>query len=121
MILMFLFLQNPHTNETTINKMFIERFHALYLLQIGKSKTIALFDMGTSINAISSTSFFRSLHQQLKLMPTNRNVVSTDGDSLGPIVEVYLKFQLGKVIFNDRFVILINLKSKHHLRFTLAK
>ena len=102
-------LQNPHTNEATINKLFIEGFHALYLLQIGKSKTTALFDTGTSINAISSK-FFRSFQQQLKIIPTNRKVVSADGDSLGPIGEVHLKFQLGKVIFNDRFIILNNLK-----------
>ena len=43
-------------------------------------------------------------------MPTNKKVVSAGGDSLGPIEEVHLKFQLGKVIFNDRFVILNNLK-----------
>ena len=87
----------------------MEGFHALYHLQIGKLKTAALFDTGTSINAISSK-FFRSIHQQLKIIPTNRKVVSVDGDSLGPVGEVHLKFQLGKVIFNDRFIILDNLK-----------
>ena len=39
-----------------------------------------------------------------------RKVVSVDGDSLGPVGEVHIKFQLGKVIFNDRFIILNNLK-----------
>ena len=79
------------------------------LLQIGKLKTTALFDAGTSINAISSM-FFRSLQEQLKITPVYRNVVSADGDSLGPTGKVHLKFQLGKVIFNDRFIILNNLK-----------
>ena len=40
----------------------------------------------------------------------NRKVVLADGDSLGPIEEVHIKFQLGKVVFHDRFVILYNLK-----------
>ena len=44
------------------------------------------------------------------MIPTNRKVVSADGDSLGPVGEVHVKFQLGKVIFNDRFIILDNLK-----------
>ena len=100
-------LQNPHTDVATINKLFIEGFHALYHLQIGKLKTAALFNTGTSINAISSK-FFRCLYQQLKIISTNRRVVSVDGNSLGPVGEVHLKFQLGKVIFNDRFIILNN-------------
>ena len=89
--------------------MFIEGFHALYHIQIGKLKTTALFDMGASINAISSK-FFRCLYQQLKIIPTNRKVVLADGDCSGPIGEVHQKFQLGKVIFNDRFIILNNLQ-----------
>ena len=40
----------------------------------------------------------------------NRKVVSADGDSLGPIGEVHLQFQLGKVVFHDRFIILDNLQ-----------
>ena len=35
-----------------------------------------------------------------------------DGNSLDPAGEVHLKFQLGKVIFNNRFVILNNLKQE---------
>ena len=89
--------------------MFVEGFHALYHLQIGKLKTKALFETGASINAISSK-FFRSLQQQFKVIPTSRKVVLADGDSLGPIGEVHLKFKLGKVVFNDRLVILNNLK-----------
>ena len=40
----------------------------------------------------------------------NRKVVSADGNSLGPVGEAHIKFQLGKVIFNDRFITLDNLK-----------
>ena len=40
----------------------------------------------------------------------NRKVVLADGDSLGPIGEVHLQFQLGKIVFHDRFVILNNLQ-----------
>ena len=47
---------------------------------------------------------------KFKAIPTCRKVSSAGGDSLGPIEEVHLKFQPGKVIFNDRFVILSNLK-----------
>ena len=39
-----------------------------------------------------------------------RKIVSADGNSVGPVGEVCIKFQLGKVIFNDRFIILDNLK-----------
>ena len=89
--------------------MFIEGFHALYHVQIGELKVAAIFDTGTSINAISSE-FFRSVWHQCKVIPTNRKVVSADGNSLGPIGEVHIKFQLGKVVFRDRFILLDNLK-----------
>ena len=68
-----------------------------------------MFDTGASINAIS-LKFYSSMQQQVKLLPTKRKVVSADGDSLGPIGEVQIKFKLGKVEFNDIFVILNNLQ-----------
>ena len=68
-----------------------------------------MFDTGASINAIS-LKFYSSMQQQVKLLPTNRKVVSADGDSLGPIGEVHVKFKLGKVEFNDIFIILNNLQ-----------
>ena len=71
--------------------------------------TQAMFDKGVSINVISLR-FNSSMRQQVKLLPTNRKVVSTDGNSLGPIGEVHVKFKLGKVEFNDVFVILNNLQ-----------
>ena len=84
-------------------------FHALYNIQIDNLHTQALLDTGASINAISLT-FYSSMQQHIKLLPTNRKVVSADGDSLGPIHEVHLKFKLGKVEFNDIFIILNNLQ-----------
>ena len=69
-------LQGPHTDVAIISELFIEWFHALYHVQIGELKIAALFDTGASINAISSKVFFRSMHQQLKMIPTNRKVVS---------------------------------------------
>ena len=54
--------------------------------------------------------FFSSLQQQLKVIPTNRKVVSADGNSLGPTGEVHLQFKIGNVVFHDRFVILNNLQ-----------
>ena len=65
---------------------------------MGELKVIALFDTEASINAISSK-FFRSLRHKFKVIPTNRKVVSADGNDLGPIGEVHLQFQLGKVVF----------------------
>ena len=44
------------------------------------------------------------------MLPTNRKVVSADGDSLGPISEVHVKFKLGEVEFSDIFIILNNLQ-----------
>ena len=92
-------------DAVTINKLFIEGFHAMYHVQIGELEVATLFDTGTSINAISSK-FFSSINHQLKMMPTNRKVVSADGNSLRPVGEVHVKFQLGKVVFNNRFIIL---------------
>ena len=71
--------------------------------------TQALFDTGASINAIS-LKFYSSTQQHLKMLPTNRKVVSADGNSLGPIGEVHVKFKLGKVVFNNIFIILNNLQ-----------
>ena len=78
-------------------------------------KISALFDTGASINAISSK-FFSSLQQQFKVIPANRKVVFADRDSLRPIGEVHLKFQLGKIVFHDRFIILDNLQHDIILR-----
>ena len=50
------------------------------------------------------------MQQHFKMLPTSRNVVSADGISLGPIGEVHVKFKIGKVMFNDVFVILNNLQ-----------
>ena len=87
-------------NTSVINEVFIEGFHALYNIQVYNLHTQALFNTGASINAIS-LQFYSSLQQQVKLLPTNRKVVSVDDNSLGPIGEVHVKFQLGKVEFND--------------------
>ena len=50
------------------------------------------------------------MQQHVKMLPTNRKVVSATGNSLGPIGEVHVKFKLGKVVFNDVFVLLKNLQ-----------
>ena len=102
-------LGDPQADTAIVDEVFIEGFHALYKIQICELKTAVLFDTGASINTISSM-FFSSLQQQVKVISTNRKVVSADGDSLGPIGEVDLKFQIGKVVFHDRFVILKNLQ-----------
>ena len=83
----------------TINEVFIEGFYALYHIQVGELKVAGLFNTGASINAISSK-FFRSIHHQLKMTPTNEKVVLADGDSLAPVGEVHIKFQLGEVVFS---------------------
>ena len=81
----------------------------MYNIQENNLHTQALFDTGVSINAIS-LKFYSSMQQQVKLLPTNRNVVSADGKSLGPIGEVHVKFKVGKVEFNDVFILLNNLQ-----------
>ena len=65
--------------------------------------------MGTSIKAISLM-FYSSMQQHVKLLATNRKVVCADSNSLGPVGEVHVKFKLGKVEFNDVFIILNNLQ-----------
>ena len=90
-------LYDPHMDTATINKLFVEGFHALYHVHIGDLMVAALFDTSASINAISSK-FFRSIHHQLKMIPMNRKVVLADSNSQGPVGEVHVKFQLGKVI-----------------------
>ena len=92
------------SDEAIINEVFIDGFHALYNIQIGNVHTKALFNTGTSINAISFK-FYSTMQQHLKMLPTSRKVVSADGDSLSPIGEVHLRFRIGKVVFNDVFVI----------------
>ena len=96
-------------NTSVINEVFIDGFHILYNVQVYNIHMQALFDTGASINAIS-LKFYSSMNQQVKLLPTNRKVVSADGDSLGPIGEVHLKFKVGKIEFNDIFVILNSLQ-----------
>ena len=58
----------------------------------------------------SHSSLFSSIQQKVKLLPTNRKVVSADSNRLGPIGEVHLKFKVGKIEFNDMFVILNNVQ-----------
>ena len=96
-------------NASVINEVFIEGFHAVHNVHVYNIHTQALFNTGASINAISFK-FYSSIQQKVKLLPTNRKVVSADSDSLGPISEVHLKFKVGKIEFNDVFVILNNLQ-----------
>ena len=56
------------------------------------------------------------MQQQLNILPTSRMVVSTGGDSLGPIGEVHLKFNIGNKVFHDRVMILNNLQHDIILR-----
>ena len=91
-----------------ISEVFIESFHALYKVQIGELHTDALFNTGALVNEISFK--FYSKMQWLKILPTSRKVVSADSNSLGPIGEVHLRFKIGKVVFNDRLIILNNLQ-----------
>ena len=89
--------------------MFIDGFHALYNIHISNTCTQALFDTGASINAISHK-FFSSIQKLFKPLPTDKEVVSADGDSLGPIGKVHIKFQVGKIEFDDIFIILGSLQ-----------
>ena len=50
------------TDEAIINEVFIDGFHVLYKVQIGELQTQALFDTGTSINAISFK-FYNTMQQ----------------------------------------------------------
>ena len=50
------------------------------------------------------------MQQHLKMLSTSRKVVSADGDSLGPIGEVHIRFRIAKVVFNHMFVILNSLQ-----------
>ena len=98
-----------------INEVFIDGFHALYNIHISNTCTQALFDTGASINTISHE-FFSPIQQWFKPLPTNKKVVSTDGNSLGPIGEVHIKFKVGKIEFDDIFIILDNLQQDVILR-----
>ena len=108
-------LDDPPADQAIINEVFIKGFHTLYKIQIGELKTVALFDTGTLINTILFK-FFSTLQQQLNVIPTNRKVVSAEGDSLGPIGEVHIKFKIGNIVFHDRFIILNSLQCDIILR-----
>ena len=104
---------------SVINEVFIEGFHAIYNIQVYDTQVKALFDTGASIDA-PSFKFFSHIQQHVKLLPTSRKVVSADGNSLGPTGEVHLKFKVGKIDFNDVFVILGNLKKRYYPQVTMA-
>ena len=108
-------LDGSHAAQAIINEVFIEGFHVLYKIEIGELQTAALFDTGAFINAISFK-FFSTLQQQLKFIPTNRKVISADSNSLGPVGEFHIKFKIGNIVFNERFVILNNLQCDIILR-----
>ena len=88
-------------------------------MQIDNLHTQALFDTGASINTIS-LKFYSSMQQHVKLLPTSRKVVSADSDTLGPVGEVNVKFKLGKVEFNDVFIIPKQPTMGHYSGFTVA-
>ena len=56
------------------------------------------------------------MQHRLNCYPPTEKLFSADGDSLGPIGEVHVKFKLGKVEFDDLFVILNNLQQDIILR-----
>ena len=100
---------------SVINEFFIEGFHAIYNIQVYDTQVQALFNTSASINALSFK-FFSHIQQHVKLLPTSRKVVSAESNSLVPIGEVHLKFKVGKIDFDDVFVILNNLQRDIILR-----
>ena len=58
----------PSEDEAMINEVFIEGFHVLYKVQIGKLHTQALFNTHTSINAISFK-FYTQCNSSSKFYP----------------------------------------------------
>ena len=81
-------------------------------MQYTEYKLVSYIQLHCSVQAHPFMSyhliFTAECNISLKILPTSRKVVSADGDSLGPIGEVHLKLKIGKVVFNDRFVILNN-------------
>ena len=100
---------------SVINEVFIKGFHAIHNIQVYDTYIEALFNTGASIIALYFK-FFSPIQQHVKLLPTSRKVVSADGNSLGPTSEVHLKFKVGKIVFNNAFVILNNLQRDIILR-----
>ena len=102
-------------HEAIINEVFIEGFHALYKIQIGELHTAALFHTGASINPLPFK-FYSKMQQQLKILPSSRKAVSAGGNGLGLVGDIHLKYKIGEVVFNNRFIILNNLQSDIILR-----
>ena len=100
-------------NTYVINEVSIEVFHTVYNVQVYNIQTQALFDTGASINAISFK-FSSFIQQQIKLLPTNRKVVSADGNILGPVGEVHLKFKVGSITKVDSAENVQNIYSLEH-------
>ena len=86
---------------SVINEVFIEGFHTIYNILVYNTQVKSLFDTGASINAVFFK-FYTHIQQQVKLLPANRKVVSADGNSLGLISEVHLKFGVGKIDFSEQ-------------------
>ena len=74
----------------------------------------ALYDTGASISVMSQC-FCDRLQYKPELIRCNRSISGAGGEALVPVGECFIQLQIGKRTFQDRVIIIENLKCNYIL------
>ena len=85
-----------------------------YTVMVNDTPLNALYDTGVSMSCMTKQ-FFDTLPIKPKLIPCNRYIAGAGGETLRPIGKCFIHLQIGRMIFQDRVVVIKNLRCKYIL------
>ena len=83
-------------------------------LMVNNVPVNTLHDTGMSMSCMAKW-FFDTLPMKTKLIPCNRYIAGVGGETLRPVGECFIHLQIGRRVFQDRVVVIKNLRHKYIL------
>ena len=86
----------------------------LYKVKVNNVEVKALYDTSMSISVMAKC-FFDRLQNRPKLVRFNRSISGAGGEALIPVGECFIQLQISKRTFQDRVIVIENLKYNYIL------
>ena len=102
-----------YIQEVTIDEINLANV-ILYRVKVNNLEVEALYDTGMSISVMSKH-FFDRLQNKPKLIRCNRSISGAEGEALVPVGECFIQLQIGKRTFQDKVIVIENLKCNYIL------
>ena len=92
----------------------------MYNVKVNNIEVEALYDTGMSISDMGKC-FFDQLQVKPKLIRCNRSISGAGGEAIIPVGECFIQLQISKRTFQDRTIIIENLKHNYILDQVLQR